>query len=92
MVIKNDQITDSSTICVRAPAESGNCEEFNLPPSNYTVDELFVIMKNRKPFGFRWFEIKYDPIYKIPINIQYNDPNSIDEEFFIEVIEFSVQK
>lgn len=91
ITVENGVITDQSARCVPAPFEGQTCEVQPFNPEDFTVPGLFAKAHAVSETGAPDFvTIRYDDNYFYPMQISFNDPEIVDEDWSWAVTSFEV--
>lgn len=87
---KNGEVTHSA-VCIPAPTEGGKCEIKDYDPQDYTVEGLFEMARQIiESQEMEFIKLEFDGEYGHPVLIAFDDPDIVDEDYWIKVLEFEV--
>lgn len=87
ITVKNGEVVEQSATCIHGAMES-RLDECEIPPFNaddYTVPGIFALTES-----LEWIEVTFNPQYGFPQKISHDVPDTIDEEFTLQVDVFEV--
>lgn len=93
LTVENGVITEQTARCTPAPFEGQTCEVQPFDPEAFTVPGLFAKARAvTATADADSFTIRYDDTYFYPMQISFNDPEIVDEDWSWAVTSFEVLK
>lgn len=89
MWVKDGSIVEHSARC--APSMGPNCQPKPYHPEDFTIEGLFhrAASLAAQARGDQ-LAVRFDPAFQFPNSIQFDDPETGGEEFFLRVVSFKV--
>lgn len=90
LTVKNGSLINVVSVCSPAPMEFGECVIQTFDMHDLQVEGLFSKAEEMlKDEGSGNLEVEYDPDYGFPVEIIYDDPAVVDDDWSWRVISFT---
>jgi hypothetical protein len=92
VTVRNGEIADAEVRCDPGMTGMTNCpEDAAAAAADFTVPGLFAQAQRTIDYGNgRWLAVQFDAATGYPLSMYFDDPDILDEQWFVTVLSFEV--